>query len=473
MAIGKTQYGSLPFKEGIAFFRAKLNLPGERWTDVWKEQHDTAFTVAGAMTTSLLADLRKAVDSAIAEGKSLNWFKREFKNIVKRTGWEHTGDAAWRAGVIYDTNMRQSYNAGRYRQLQNFEFWRYVHGDSRSPRPAHLANHNKILPRTSPWWDVWFPQNGWGCKCRVVGETKQSLARKKLQVSPEPVIEMREWTDKKTGEVHWVAKGIDPGFDYAPGKVSSSEIAKQQVAEQPPLAERLPERLVPSAFSTVPGVNVHRLNEKLQELMDTSAAPEVTQLSAFIKKHDVKTLFIKQAEMNPKAVAATKIVADVQGYVGKQPGYHPMSLMTTKGYLNADGFTSRVFNHVVIKTNTEMALSRAVTNEIRRSVDAVVLLKQSGQPAFTLSDLIKRFNTNGQDAAILTNWLHEIGHQVHYKAGLPNSRLYDWITTYGQTNSKEWHAELFVMWVLNRKALESWNKDIALYFDNLMKQVLQ
>jgi len=150
-----------------------------------------------------------------------------------------------------------------------------------------------------------------------------------------------------------------------------------------------------------------------------------------------------------------------------------MSLMTIKGYLNADGFTSKVFNHVVIKTNADMALSRAVINEIRRSVDAVVLLKQSGQPAFTLSDFIKRFNTNGHDAAILTNWLHEIGHQVHYKAGLPYSQLYDWLTTYGQTNSKEWHAELFVMWVLNRKALESWNKDIALYFDNLMKQVLQ
>lgn len=473
MAIGKAHYGSLPFKEGIAFFRAKLNLPGERWTDVWKEQHNTAFTVAGAIITSLLGDLRKAVDSSIAEGKSLNWFKREFKNIVKRTGWEHTGDAAWRAGIIYDTNMRQNYNGGRYKQLQNFEFWRYVHGDSRSPRPAHQANHNKVLPRTSPWWDVWFPQNGWGCKCRVVGETKQSLARKKLQVSPEPVIEMREWTDKKTGEVHWVAKGIDPGFDYAPGKVSSSEVAKRQAAEQLPLAKRLPERLVPSAFSTVPGVNVHRLNEKLQELMQTPSAPEVAQLSAFVEKHDVKTLFIKQAEMNPKAIAATKILADVKSYVGPLPGYHPMNLMTTTGYLNADGFTSSLFNHVVIKTNTDMALSRALIDELRESVDVAILLKQSEKPAFTLSDLLKRSASHGQDAAVLTNWLHEMGHQVHYKAGLPNSRLYDWITTYGQTNSKEWHAELFVMWVLNRKALKSWNKDIALYFDNLMKQVLQ
>lgn len=158
------QYGSLPFKEAIAFFRAKTNLPSERWADIWREQHNAGFMVAGAMKTDLLADLRQAVDAAIAEGRSLKWFQREFKNIVKRTGWEHTGDAAWRARTIYDTNMRQAYNAGRYQQLQQFEFWRYVHGDSRYPRPAHQAKHGLVLPKTAAFWQVWFPQNGWGCK---------------------------------------------------------------------------------------------------------------------------------------------------------------------------------------------------------------------------------------------------------------------------------------------------------------------
>ena len=57
-----------------------------------------SFMVAGATKTDLLADLRGAVDKAISEGKSLNWFKTEFKNIVARHGWEHTGPASWRSG---------------------------------------------------------------------------------------------------------------------------------------------------------------------------------------------------------------------------------------------------------------------------------------------------------------------------------------------------------------------------------------
>jgi len=466
------QYGSLPFKAAIAFFRAKVNLPSERWADVWREQHNVGFMVAGAMKTDLLADLRQAVDAAIAEGRSLKWFQREFKNIVKRAGWEHSGDAAWRARTIYDTNMRQAYNAGRYQQLQQFEFWRYVHGDSRYPRPAHQAKHGLVLPKTAPFWQVWFPQNGWGCKCKVIGETAQSLKRKGLTVGKEPEIERREWVDKKTGEIHLVPKGIDPGFDYAPGADKPSAQMAALLADKPPLAERLVDRLAPSAFSTVPGVNIHRLNDKLTELAATSAGPQVLQLSQFLHKHDIKTLFITQAQMNPKAIAPTKILADVNSYLGKVPEVHPLHCYTTTGYRLADGFTSRSFNHVVIKASSEHALSKAPINEMRRAVDLVILLKQLGQPAWTLSDTIRKHVSDGSSAAVLSDWLHEMGHQLHYKTGLGRSGLYDWVTQYATENFKEWHAEHFVMWLLNRNALAAWNEDVAVYFDKLMRQAI-
>lgn len=467
------QYGSLPFKEAIAFFKAKTNLPSERWADIWREQHNVGFMVAGAIKTDLLASLRQAVDLAIAEGRSLNWFKSEFKSIVKRTGWDHSGDAAWRARVIYDTNMRQAYNAGRYQQLQQFEFWRYVHGDSRYPRPAHQAKHGLVLPKTSEFWQVWFPQNGWGCKCKVIGETSQSLARKGLKVSKEPEIEMRDWVDKKTGEVHQIPKGIDPGFDYAPGAIKQSEQIKAQLAEKAPLAERLTEQLAPSAFSTVPGVNIHRLNEKLAELANTPAAEQVQLLSQFLHKYDVKTLFITQAQMNPKAIAPTKILADVNSYLDRPTEFHPLHRLTTKGYLHADGFTSRSYNHVVIKVSTSQALSKADINEARLAVELAMQYKQNGKPTWTLSKLIRDVGATGSDLGSFTDWLHEMGHQLHYKVNLPKQGIKDWLTVYSNQNWKEWHAEHFVMWVLNREALAIQYPEIALYFDELMKKALK
>lgn len=53
----------LPFAEQIAFFRRKLNVPTERWDDLWQAAHDRAFVVAGAAKADLLEDLRGAVDN--------------------------------------------------------------------------------------------------------------------------------------------------------------------------------------------------------------------------------------------------------------------------------------------------------------------------------------------------------------------------------------------------------------------------
>ena len=272
--------------------------------------------------------------------------------------------------------------------------------------------------------------------------------------------------------MHLVPKGIDPGFDYAPGANKPSTQVKEQLANKLPLAERLPDRLVPSAFSTVPDVNIHRLNEKLTELAATSAGPQVQLLSQFLHKHDIKTMFITQAQMNPKAIAPTKILAEVNDYLGKVPGVHPLHCYTTKGYRLADGFTSRSYNHVVIKASADNALSKAAINEMRRAVDLVILLKQGGKPAWTLSDVIKKQVTDGGDGRLLSDWLHEMGHQLHYKTGLGRSGISAWLTQYATENFKEWHAEHFVMWLLNRKALAAWNEDVALYFDQLMKQAL-
>lgn len=218
-----TEYGDLPFAEAIVFFREKLSMPSDTWSEVWQSTHDAVFVIAGAVEEDLLYDIRMAVEKAKRGGIGFGQFKSSFRQTVKKTGWQHTGSTAWRAGVIYDTNIRQSYNAGRYRQLQLFAFWEYVHSDSLNPRLDHKSKHGLILPKDADFWVVWFPQNGWGCKCKVIGRTREYMLRHGRQVSEEPVIETYKWVDKVTGEELWVPVGIDPGFDYAPGATSHAE----------------------------------------------------------------------------------------------------------------------------------------------------------------------------------------------------------------------------------------------------------
>ena len=97
---------SLPFAEQVAFLRRKLNLPTAHWDDILKATHDRAFVVAGALKADLLADFHAAVLKTAAEGKSIQWFKKEFEAIVARHGWlgwtgeDTPGGRDWRAREI-------------------------------------------------------------------------------------------------------------------------------------------------------------------------------------------------------------------------------------------------------------------------------------------------------------------------------------------------------------------------------------
>lgn len=109
------KYGSLPFKEQIAFWQGKDLVPTERWNDLTRAEHDIGFMVAGATKADLLADLHAAVDKAITKGTTLAEFRKDFDNLVAKngwTGWRGEGSEAgraWRTRVIYDTNLQASY----------------------------------------------------------------------------------------------------------------------------------------------------------------------------------------------------------------------------------------------------------------------------------------------------------------------------------------------------------------------------
>ena len=90
---------SLPFEEQEKFFRAKLNIPTRKWTDLWKDQHSKGFMVAGAYKADLLADFRDAVDKAITQGTTLEEFRKDFDQIVAKHGWSYNGSRNWRSEV--------------------------------------------------------------------------------------------------------------------------------------------------------------------------------------------------------------------------------------------------------------------------------------------------------------------------------------------------------------------------------------
>jgi len=476
------RYGSLPFKEAISFFENKLNIPTDRWADIWRDGHNSGFMVAGALKNDLLNDFRKAVDSAISEGKSIGWFKKEFKTIVAKHGWSHTGEANWRAKVIYDTNMRQSYNAGRYEQLQHFDFWEYQHGDSLHPRPMHLSWHGTVLPKEHGFWQTHFPQNGWGCKCKVRGRTAKQLERQGKKVKLPPKGEMTEWTDKATGEVHKIPKGIDPGFDYAPKKTAIKQQQKKLSVDKSTPFEP-PTRIAPSAFSTVKGVDIHSLNEVLTQLADTSAKPQIEGLRQFLTKNQIKTLFVKNNEMarGKSAWAIREQIATYLNYQGvNRAGVLGRYTLAKKN--KPEGFTSESYDNVTVKVKSSHNLAKIDIKQMLKELDDIIQqgAKGTGKHKFPDGDhrwfgFLEAGGGFDSNASRFLTWLHEVGHQVHYKAGRIAKPTDKYLTKYanakrrdGSFSDEEWFAEHFVAYILRREELNKVWPDIVSWFDNIL-----
>jgi hypothetical protein len=224
--LGNANFGfGTPFQEQIDYLVQKLNLPTEKSDDIKGRAHDKAFIVAGAAKADLIEDLHQAMNKAAADGRGLNGFQNNFKEIVSKngwTGWTGEGSAAgeaWRARIIYQTNMLTSYWAGRYQQMTNpgvlklHPYWRYIHSENvMHPREEHVAWHGLTLLASHPFWKTHFAPNGYGCMCRITSVTRkegESSARAGLGEPPPGWDQI----DPKTGE----QIGIGKGFGYAPG----------------------------------------------------------------------------------------------------------------------------------------------------------------------------------------------------------------------------------------------------------------
>ncbi len=219
----------IPFDEAIASLRKKARIPTKRWTDIYASQHGAAFMVAGASKDALLADFQGALLKAQAEGTTLNNFRKDFDKIVNKHGWSYKGKRGWRTRIIYETNLRQSYNAGRYKKQQEIKkekpYLRYVAVLDGNNRPEHKAWHGTILPQDDSWWDTHTPMNGWNCRCTTQAVSKSDArafgVRTKDMKAP-PVQNVTKQIHIGGGKKQTVTlpKGIDPGFEANQGKAS-------------------------------------------------------------------------------------------------------------------------------------------------------------------------------------------------------------------------------------------------------------
>lgn len=235
---------NLPPAEAIAYFKSKGYKITFNWREMMGEAHKRAFTVAGVLKMDVLKDIREGLQQALEQGLTQRDFIKQLQPILEQKGWwgegilfdGNTGEIEGkmlnprRLETIFRTNMQTSYMAGRYESMiENTEdrpYWQYsAIRDGRS-RPAHAELHGRIFHYTDPFWQYFYPPNGFNCRCSVRALSARDIERRNLPISNsngrlsegEQLINEDESIDSMQFDdgVHGKRFIADAGFDHNP-----------------------------------------------------------------------------------------------------------------------------------------------------------------------------------------------------------------------------------------------------------------
>jgi len=212
----------LAMMSAAAFWRDKVKLSPGQFARLADEAKTRAFAVSGIAKGEELSSVYAAIQRAIESGTSFGDFKKDCGAIFEKRGW--TGEKAWRVDNIFRTNIQTAYNVGRYQEMKDAAserpYWQYRAVNDSRTRPAHAALHGKVFPADHPFWDTWYPPNGYRCRCGVVTLSAREVERDGLKVEDRDLTgRLVEPVDPRTG-ARMPARPLmpDPGFSSNPGK---------------------------------------------------------------------------------------------------------------------------------------------------------------------------------------------------------------------------------------------------------------
>ena len=235
--------GPVP-QEAVDYFEQKEFKISFDYDEVWKEEHMAAFTVAKAMKTNILDAMYSFIDASIKDGTSADDFKKSLKPKLVKMGWwgvkevvdPKTGKkvkaqlgSPSRLELIFETNMRVAHACGQWQRIEKNKditpYLIYGLGPSKVHRDLHVSWNNTILPVDDIFWNTHFVPSGFGCKCTIRAISARE-AEERGGVTKRPDMTPVAWKNKRTGEIEYVPIGIQPGWDYNPGKERMKNLDK-------------------------------------------------------------------------------------------------------------------------------------------------------------------------------------------------------------------------------------------------------
>lgn len=210
---------ALPFKEAEDYWKDKVKLSSSDFRKLSDEAKSRAFAVSGMAKGDELETMFNALQKAVEGKTTFADFKKDCAAIMERRGW-----STWRMENIFRTNVQNAYMAGRWKQVsrsaQMRPYGKYSAVRDSRTRPTHAALDGKVYPLDHPFWNTWWPPNGFKCRCDVITLSARQVEKQGLTVeTSDPTGGLIEPVDTRTGR-KMPARPLMPdnGFAHNPGK---------------------------------------------------------------------------------------------------------------------------------------------------------------------------------------------------------------------------------------------------------------
>ena len=208
--------GSFVFKAAVEFLKKKKSVSKEEFLKMDEASRAKAFMVSGYTKAEVLDSFLQALTEAVELGTTKEEFQKKMNTFLEENGYE--GVNPFKADVIFQTNLQTAYNAGHYKSMTDDTavklrpFWQYRTAADGNVREEHAQMHGKVYRADDPIWDVWYPPNGFRCRCSVVSLSERQVKERGLTVETKPPRKV----DRETGEI--LESRPDKGFATNPAK---------------------------------------------------------------------------------------------------------------------------------------------------------------------------------------------------------------------------------------------------------------
>jgi len=132
-------------------------------------------------------------------------------------------DTALKINSRYNIAFLRTEQQAAFRQSQAIEAWQSIQedkdifpllrystiGDNRV-RDEHRAIDQVVKPVDSPFWDEWFPPNGFNCRCIVERLSSGNVTSKEFDANPDPIF------GTNVGKTGLIFPDTHPYFDVPP-----------------------------------------------------------------------------------------------------------------------------------------------------------------------------------------------------------------------------------------------------------------